>query len=291
MQGNNTALQPSYRGKVRDVYDLGEQLIVVASDRISAYDVVFDQLIAGKGQILTRIAAHWFKILKDVPHHLVSTEIESFPAPYKEMAEKWQDRAMLVKKAERVDFECVVRGYLMGSGFKAYESEGEIFGNKLPPGLTMGSQLPQPIFTPATKSERGDENVSFEFMQQKIGSELAEQLRALSLKLYGWASDKLKEQGLLLLDTKFEFGRLGNDIILIDEVFTPDSSRYTTVKAYEEALQKGAAPPSIDKQVIRDYVSSSGWNKKPPAPHLPENIIEEAINRYKLIEEKVLCIS
>lgn len=292
----DTEIKPDYRGKVRDIYNLGEELIIVASDRVSAFDVVFDQKIPDKGKLLTRISNHWFSLVekeKAIENHLIETEVVKFPAPFDAKASQdWQDRAVLVKKANRIDFECVVRGYLMGSGFKEYQKTGEILGNKLPPGLTLGAKLPQPIFTPATKADEGhDENVTFEYMQNELGEELATKLRKYSLDLYNWALAKAQTQGLLLLDTKLEFGLIGNEIILIDEIFTPDSSRFCTVESYDLAMSKGESPPSIDKQVIRDYVETTGWNKKAPAPALPEKVVKETLEKYSEIEKKVLCIS
>lgn len=285
-------LSPTYKGKVRDVYDLGEQMLIVVSDRISAFDVVFSQGVAQRGKLLTSISNHWFSLLPMVKNHLVETNAYKFPAPFNNYIEQLQGRSVLVKKAQRVDFECVVRGYLMGSGFKEYKQNGEICGEKIPAGLQLADKLPQPIFTPATKADSGhDENVTFAFMAKEIGEDIANSLKQLSFEIFNFASKKLLERGIILADTKFEFGFLNNEIILIDEVLTPDSSRFWKVAEYEEAKKKGETPPSMDKQVLRDYLETLDWNKEYPAPKLPQEILQKTFEKYSEIEKEVLCIT
>lgn len=293
-------LEPSYRGKVRDVYNLGEQMLIVVTDRISAFDVVFSEGVAERGKLLTSISNHWFSLLNMVNNHLIETDAQKFPPPFADHADVLQGRSVLVKRARRIDFECVVRGYLMGSGYKEYCQSGEVCGEKLPSGLVLADKLSFPIFTPATKADSGhDQNISFAFMAEKIGNETAERLKKLSLEIFAYASEKLAERGILLADTKFEFGFLANEnqkkgseeLILIDEVLTPDSSRFWKESEYQKARAEGKNPPSMDKQVLRDYLETLDWNKEPPPPTLPFEILQKTFEKYAQIEKEVLCIT
>ena len=264
------------RGKVRDIYDLGDHLLIVACDRISAYDHVLQPGVPGKGKILSQLTNYWFERF-DVPNHLVATETADFPrrlAPYRDQLE---GRSVFVRKAEVVPFECVARGYLAGSGFREYTASGEVCGIGLPDGLVRADKLPAPIFTPATKAETGhDENVSFEVMVDGVGKELASHLRDTTLDLYTSGSEHAAEGGMILADTKFEFGRLGDDVLLIDEVLTPDSSRFWDV----EQWSPGTEPVSYDKQYVRNWLDDSGWDHDSTPPELPEAVIEGTLERY-----------
>jgi len=281
-------IKPSYRGKVRDVYDLGDKLLLVSSDRLSAFDVVFTDEITNKGKILNAISAHWFALLTDTPNHFISADIVDFPDAFQ--GPEFAGRSALVHKTKRIDFECVVRGFLMGSGYKEYQLSQTLAGEKLSAGLTKGSKLPEPAFTPAVKNDSGhDENISFNEMKQRLPN-LADHLKEKSLLLFKFASILLQKKGIYLLDTKFEFGLLGNEINLIDEIFTPDSSRFVEITEYERAIATGQEIPTMDKQVVRDYVESIGWNKTPPAPKLPQDVIDKTINRYEKMREVVLSL-
>ena len=268
------------RGKVRDVYDLGSRLLLVATDRISAFDCIMPEGIPDKGRILTQVANFWFEATRGIlPNHLDATEVEAFPAELKPYAEQLRGRSILVRRTAPLPVECVVRGYLAGSGLKEYARSGTVCGIPLPAGLRNADQLPEPIFTPSTKAEAGhDENIDFTTMADLIGHDLAVRVRDLSLALYRRGRELALERGILLADTKFEFGLLpGGELILIDEALTPDSSRYWLADAW----QPGANPPSLDKQFLRDYLEAlPDWNKQPPAPHLPEAIIEGVRSRY-----------
>jgi len=270
--------KPDYAGKVRDIYELGDQLLIVATDRVSAYDVILGEGIPGKGRMLTTISRFWFEKLRDlVPNHYVSTDVASFPAPFAQHASLLEGRSMLVRKARRYDVECVVRGYLAGSGWKEYQKSGEVCGVKLPPGLELSSKLPEPIFTPATKAQEGhDENISFERMTTIVGGDPAEKLRDVSLRIYNAAAQHALSRGFILADTKFEFGEREGGILWIDEALSPDSSRYWPVASYRE----GEAQDSFDKQVIRDYLDSIAWDRNPPPPRLPDEVIEKTARRY-----------
>ena len=265
------------RGKVRDVYDLGENLLIVASDRISAFDVVLPTPIPDKGRILTQLSLFWFDFLKE-PNHLVTADVDRFPSSLKKHREWLRGRSMLVKKAERYDVECVVRGYLAGSGWKDYQRTGMVCGEILPFDLKQSAKLPQPVFTPAAKNDIGhDENVSFEEMIGIVGDEdLAEELRERSLKIYQRARDYAKQCGVILADTKFEFGSKDGEIILIDEVLTPDSSRFWPAKDYAE----GRDQQSFDKQYLRDWLETLTWNKEAPGPELPADVVENTRDKY-----------
>lgn len=282
--------EPDYRGKVRDVYDLGDKMLMVASDRFSAFDVVFPEIITDKGRILTEISAHWFSLLQ-IPSHFISSDINDFPEPFLSHPEIFSGRSMLVKRALRIDYECVVRATLMGSGYKEYRESGTLAGVKMPEGLVQGELLREPVFTPAVKNDEGhDENISFQEMESREGKDLAVRLRDKSLQIFNFASEKLAEQGIVLLDTKFEFGWIDGELVLIDEVLTPDSSRFSLKEEYDLALSRGEVPPSMDKQVVRDFLERSDWNKSPPPPELPQEIIDSLLDRYNQIKEKILCI-
>ena len=268
------------RGKVRDVYDLGAQLLIVATDRISAFDCIMPEGIAGKGRILTQVANFWFNATRDVlANHLEATEVEDYPEVLRPFADQLRGRSILVRKTAPLPVECVVRGYLAGSGLKEYERSGTVCGIALPAGLKNASRLPEPIFTPSTKAEEGhDENIDFATMAKLIGQDLAVKVRDLSIKLYLRGQELALERGIILADTKFEFGLLDDgELILIDEVLTPDSSRYWLADQW----QPGTNPPSLDKQFLRDYLEAlPDWDKQPPAPHLPEAIIQGIRSRY-----------
>jgi len=270
---------PRHQGKVRDIYDLGDRLLLVASDRISAFDVVMNEPIPDKGRILTALSAFWFRYLKDlVPNHLLSLQVDDFPAalhPHKEML---AGRTMLVRKCQPLPVECIVRGYLSGSGWAEYQKTGAIGGLPLPPGLVESQQLPEPVFTPSTKAALGthDENISMAQMAATVGQELAAQVREISLNLYRRALAWAAPRGIIIADTKFEFGLAAGDLLLIDEVLTPDSSRFWP----QEDYRPGGPQQSYDKQYLRDYLESLGWNKKPPPPPLPAEVINNTRARY-----------
>ena len=265
------------RGKVRDVYDLGDRLVIVATDRISAFDHVLPTGIPDKGRILSQLTLFWLDFLK-VPNHLLNTDVAAMGPAFVAQAKVLQGRSMLVRKAEVVPFECVVRGYLAGSGWKEYRKQGTVCGMPLPPGLVECQQLPQPIFTPSTKAETGhDENISFEEMTASTGAKLAEELRDRSLDVYRRASVYAESRGIILADTKFEWGQLPDgSLILIDEVLTPDSSRFWPKASY----QPGKNPPSYDKQFVRDWLEGSGWDKNSTPPQLPSEVVEKTRAKY-----------
>ena len=273
-------LQLYTRGKVRDLYSVGDLLLLVATDRISAFDYVLPTGIPGKGRVLTQISLFWFDYLSDlVPNHLVTADVEQYPAQLRPHESELRGRSMLVNRARMFPAECVVRGYLSGSGWKDYKRTGKICGIALPSGLRESERLPEPIFTPASKSAGGehDENISFDQMVARVGGENAEQLRRLSLAIYAKAADYALQRGLILADTKFEFGVTGKGIVLADEVLTPDSSRYWPSDGY----QPGGPQPSFDKQFVRDYLESIAWNKQPPAPELPGNVVRQTQEKYE----------
>lgn len=267
------------RGKVRDIYDLGDKLLLVATDRISAFDVIMPDPVPDKGKILTQISLFWFKIMESiVPNHVISSNVDEYPATCKPYAEVLDGRSMLVQKAEPLPIECVVRGYISGSGWQDYQTSGSICGVKLPPGLEESAKLSVPIFTPSTKAELGrhDINIDFEQVIDKIGKTLAEQVKAFSLAIYGKAVGLAAEKGIIIADTKFEFGLVQDNIVLIDEVLTPDSSRFWPQATY----RPGGPQDSFDKQYVRDYLISINYNRKPPGPPLPENVIMNTRNKY-----------
>jgi phosphoribosylaminoimidazole-succinocarboxamide synthase len=266
------------RGKVRDVYDLGDRLLIVATDRLSAYDHVLEPPIPGKGRILTRLTNFWFDELSGlVPNHLLATEVSGFPAELAPHAAWLRGRAVIARKAEVIPFECVARGFLAGSGFREYREAGRVCGVRLPAGLERASRLPVPIFTPATKAASGhDENVSFEHVAGALGLDVATRLRDLTLALYVEGARRAEARGLLLADTKFEFGWIDGRVTLIDEVLTPDSSRYWDAAAW----RPGEEPVSFDKQFVRNWLDASGWDRESPPPRLPPEVVEGTRERY-----------
>lgn len=267
------------RGKVRDLYAVDANLLLVATDRISAFDHVLATGIPDKGKILTQISLFWFDVLRDiVPNHLITANVEEYPDALRPYADQLRGRSMLVQQAQMFPIECVARGYLSGSGWKEYQTAGQVCGIKLPPGLLEGSQLPEPIFTPATKSPDGshDENISFSATEKLIGAADAAELRRLTLAIYRRAAKHAESRGMILADTKFEFGRTTDGVILADEVLTPDSSRFWDA----EAWRPGGAQPSFDKQFVRDYLESIHWNKQAPAPGLPGDVVERTRGKY-----------
>lgn len=268
------------RGKVRDIYDFGDYLLLVATDRISAFDVVLPTGIPGKGKVLTALSAHWFKLMADlVPTHLITTEVEGYPGVCRPYGEVLQGRSMLVWKAKPLPIECIVRGYLSGSGWIEYQKTGSICGISLPPGLLESSRLDPPLFTPSTKAERGehDINITFDEVAAQLGWELAERVKTLSLKIYERAHAYALERGIIIADTKFEFGLCEGKLLLIDELLTPDSSRFWPADAYEP----GRPQPSFDKQYVRDYLKSLSWAMRDPGPELPPEIVEQTSARYQ----------
>jgi phosphoribosylaminoimidazole-succinocarboxamide synthase len=267
------------RGKVRDTYELGpDQLLMVATDRISAFDRVLPDGIPDRGKVLTQLSIFWFSQTDTFQaNHLISGMVPDLPAELKAHRDELTGRFMIVRKAKRIDFECVVRGYLAGSAWNEYRESGTLAGEKLPPGLQQSQQLPTPIFSPATKAETGhDENINFETLKKELGDELGTRLRDASLELYKYAAELSLRRGLILADTKFEFGLIGDDLILIDEALTPDSSRFWEGATY----RVGTSPDSYDKQFIRDWLTASGWDKESEPPHLPSDVVEQTRERY-----------
>jgi phosphoribosylaminoimidazole-succinocarboxamide synthase len=274
---NLAGLPPARRGKVRDIYDLGESLLIVSTDRVSAFDVVLSPGIPDKGKILNQLSNYWFGKFDDVENHLLETDARKFDEPLRRHLDVLAGRSVIVKKCRVIPFECVVRGYLAGSGYKDYKRTGAVCGIPLPPGLRDADRLPEPIFTPATKAETGhDENVSLETMANAIGRERAAALRDLTLSLYNRVSAECEKKGMLLADAKVEFGEIDGRIVWIDEAFTPDSSRFWPRESY----RPGASPASLDKQFIRDWLEKTGWNKTPPAPPLPPEVVEGTREKY-----------
>jgi len=277
-------IEPDFRGKVRDIHDLGDRLIIIATDRISAYDSVIPTPITGKGVILTMMSAEWFKWFEDVPNHMITMDVEKYPEPFDRHGDLLKGRSMLVRKAERIDLECVVRGYIVGSGWREYQQKGSICGIGLPGGLVMAQMLEVPIFTPSTKAEEGhDENISFEEAARIVGGDTAEELRRISIELYSRASEYAASRGVIIADTKFEFGFIDGRIAVIDEMLTPDSSRFWLAEEYE----KGRPQRSLDKQFVRDYLDEIGWDHNPPAPELPQAVVEKTLARYRLAIERL----
>jgi phosphoribosylaminoimidazole-succinocarboxamide synthase len=267
------------RGKVRDIYAIGDKLLIVATDRISAFDYILASGIPDKGVVLTQLSIFWFDFLRDLtPTHFVTADVARYPDPLSGFRGQLEGRSMLVRRARMIDVECVARGYLSGSGWREYRQHGSVCGIKLPAGLVASSLLPEPIFTPATKAQSGhDENISFEQVATTLGADLATRLRDLTLAIYAKAARYASTRGLLLADTKFEFGFVDDDLVLADEVLTPDSSRFWPAAHY----QPGGAQPSFDKQYVRDYLESIGWNKQPPAPALPPEVARQTSEKYK----------
>jgi phosphoribosylaminoimidazole-succinocarboxamide synthase len=270
-------LTPAARGKVRDIYDLGDKLLIVATDRLSAFDVILPTPIPDKGRVLTQLSLLWFNLLKDVvPNHVLSST--DFPAPFDKFKDDLAGRSMIVRKTQALPIECVVRGYVSGSGWKDYRATGKICGIALPPGLRESDRLPEPIFTPATKAATGhDENIPFDQAASLIGKDLAEKVRNVSLEIYRRAADYAEPRGVILADTKFEFGLLNNHLIWIDEALTPDSSRFWPATQYNP----GGPQPSFDKQFVRDYLERIQWPKTPPGPELPPEVVDATRAKYR----------
>jgi phosphoribosylaminoimidazole-succinocarboxamide synthase len=282
--------EPFKKGKVREMFDLGGEILIVVTDRVSAFDVVFSELIPEKGRVLNGISAFWFDYTKDIiENHMISTDVSDFPEPFNRFPDELGGRSMLVKKLDIVPAECIVRGYLEGSGLKEYKKTGVVCGIKLPEGMKQADRLPEPVFTPSTKAEEGhDINVTFDELADTIGKGLAGKLRDKSIELYKAASAYALEKGLILADTKFEFGLLDGELVLADEIFTPDSSRFWDASDYEP----GRAQKSFDKQYLREYLETLDWDKKPPAPKLPDDVIgkttEKYLEAYKILTGKDL---
>ncbi|OGW76279.1 MAG: phosphoribosylaminoimidazolesuccinocarboxamide synthase [Nitrospirae bacterium RIFCSPHIGHO2_02_FULL_40_19] len=269
------------RGKVRDIYDLGEHLLLVVTDRVSAFDVVLPNGIPGKGRVLTAISVFWFKKMEDiVKNHIVAVDVRDFPHKLQKYRDILEGRSLLVKKAEVLPVECIVRGYLSGSGWKSYQKDGTVCGIKLPAGLLESSKIEHPIFTPSTKAEAGhDINISFDEMKKIAGADTAVKLKDLSLRIYERARDFAGGKGIIIADTKMEFGIYNDEIILIDELLTPDSSRFWSIKAYAP----GRSQDSFDKQIVRDYLLTLEWDQTPPGPELPADIVNKTSERYQEI--------
>lgn len=282
----NISSLPVFRsGKVRETFDLGDRLLLVATDRISAFDVILPDAIPDKGRVLTKLSTFWFDQTRDVvPNHLISTDVDDLPEEVMSIRETLRDRFMLAKKADRIDVECVVRGYLAGSAWAEYRQHGTVCGQRLPEGLVESQQLPEPIFTPATKAEEGhDENISIDTMKSLVGNELTNQAIAASYALYDFAASYARERGIIIADTKFEFGLIDGELTVIDEIFTPDSSRFWDAEQYEP----GRSQASFDKQYVRDWLTESGWDRNPPAPPLPEDVIQGTSQRYREAYERI----
>jgi phosphoribosylaminoimidazole-succinocarboxamide synthase len=273
------------RGKVRDIYDLGDRLLLVATDRISAFDVVLPQPIPDKGKVLHQISRFWFEWFREVvPNHLVTDDVSEYPEPLPSHAAELRGRSAIVRKAKMFPVECVARGYITGSGWKEYQASGTVCGIALPAGLVHGDELPEPIFTPATKAESGhDENISYERMVEFVGADAAQKLRNLTLDLYSRAAEMAREKGIIIADTKFEFGVIDEEIAICDEMLTPDSSRFWPADEYEP----GRAQPSFDKQYVRDFLETCTWDKTPPGPDLPAEVIEGTRARYVEALERI----
>jgi phosphoribosylaminoimidazole-succinocarboxamide synthase len=273
------------RGKVRDVYDLGESLLIISTDRISCFDVILPNGIPDKGRVLTSISCFWFDFIKDiVPHHLITADTDKYPEAVRKYSASLAGRSMLVHKTRPLPVECIVRGYLSGSGWKEYQKTGSICAIRLAPGLKESSELPEIIFTPSTKADEGhDQNVPQRYVEDLLGREMADTLRHLSIDVYRKASEYALSQGIIIADTKFEFGIRDGKVIIIDEVLTPDSSRFWPADIY----RPGRAQPSFDKQYVRDYLESLDWNKQPPAPALPDDIINRTAQKYREAYQKL----
>ena len=267
------------RGKVRDIYGAGDKLVIVTTDRLSAFDYILPTPIPDKGRVLTQTTIFWLDLLRDiVPNHFLSANVDDYPPEFHAFREQLEGRSMLVRRAKMIDVECVARGYISGSGWKDYNRTGAICGIALPAGLKESDRLPTPIFTPAGKAQSGhDENISFDNVSERIGRELAERLRSLTLQIYGRADSYAEERGIIIADTKFEFGFIGGQLTLADEVLTPDSSRFWPRATYAP----GGPQPSYDKQFVRDYLESIRWNKQPPAPVLPEEVARKTSEKYR----------
>ena len=275
-------LTPDYAGKVRDIFDLGESLLIVSSDRISAFDVIMNDVVPDRGTVLNIMTLAWLKHFDDLPNHLLTADPSEFPAPFRDHAERLGGRSVLVRKAERFDAECVVRGYIAGSGWQRYGRDGTACGHTLPEGLRLADRLPEPLFTPSTKAAEGhDENIDFATMCGIVGEEDGARLRDLSLRLYRDGAAYAEPRGVILADTKFEFGLIDGEIALIDEILTPDSSRFWPAAEY----RPGEDPPSFDKQILRNWLETQVWDHEPPPPRLPAEIIERTSRRYREVLE------
>jgi phosphoribosylaminoimidazole-succinocarboxamide synthase len=277
---NLNGIQPIARGKVRDIYDAGDFLIIVATDRLSAFDYVLPTPIPDKGRVLTQLTIFWLDLLREVvPNHFVSADVDDYPAGFRPFRDQLEGRSMLVRRARMLEVECVARGYVSGSGWKDYRREGSICGIPLPAGLSESDRLPEPVFTPATKAQSGqhDENISFDTAAAQLGVELAGRVRALTLEVYSRAAKYAETRGIIIADTKFEFGFIGDQLVLADEVLTPDSSRFWPRANY----QPGGPQASYDKQYVRDYLESIHWNKQPPAPALPADVVQRTSEKYR----------
>jgi phosphoribosylaminoimidazole-succinocarboxamide synthase len=279
LETNFEGLPAPKRGKVRDIYDLGDALLIVATDRISAFDVVLPNAIPDKGRVLTQISKYWFEQMKSiVPNHIISMDVKDYPAACRPHAAALEGRSMLVKKAKPLPIECIIRGYLTGSGLKEYKATGAVSGIKLAEGLTEASRLPEPLFTPSTKAEVGehDENIDFQTVVKLVGSDVAETVKKYALAVYKRACELAEAKGIIIADTKLEFGQFEGKVILIDEVLTPDSSRFWPKNEYKV----GVAQKSYDKQFVRDYLLALKWNQKPPAPKLPDDVVKKTSEKY-----------
>ena len=274
-----------YSGKVRDLYKIDkEHLLIVSTDRVSAFDHVFPNGIPGKGIVLNKISNLWFKNIKFIKNHIVEDDFHNFPKPFADFPELLQDRSIIVRKTKRVDFECVARGYIIGTGWKDYKATGAVCGIQLPPGLQMADKLDSPLFTPATKEDSGhDMNVSIDVMRNKLGDEMADRLGEITLRIYEFARDLMEEAGIIVADTTMEFGFADNEILLIDEVLTPDSSRFWDSSLY----RVGTSPVSYDKQFIRDYLETTDWDKNSAPPPLPDEIVEKTAEKDNEILQKI----
>ena len=274
------------RGKVRDVYDLGDKLLIVATDRISAFDCIMPNCIPGKGKILTGMSLFWFDLVSDVvPNHLITANVDEYPADMQKFRDQLEGRSMIVRKAERIDVECIVRGYITGSGWKEYRKTGAVSGITLPAGLLEAQKLPEDIFTPSTKADSGhDENVDFGYVVDLIGDPLANEIRDLSLAVYRKAHDYARGRGIIIADTKFEFGRVDGRTILIDEILSPDSSRFWPEASYKP----GGSQFSFDKQFVRDYLETLDWDKTPPAPPLPDDVVAKTREKYLEVRDLLM---
>ncbi len=279
-------VKQTYSGKVRDIYDLGDKLLIVTSDRISAFDCVFPNTIPNKGKILNQISVFFFKATKDIiPNHFITDNVDEYPEELREFEEELKDRSMLVKKSRVIPYEAIVRGYITGSAWKEYQKSKTVAGIIQPSDLKESQKFPEPLFTPSTKAESGhDENISFEEMKKRMDPSLADRIKEKSIALYNFAHEYLFSRDIILADTKFEFGSYEGQLILIDEVLTPDSSRFWDKNEYH----LGSTPKSYDKQFIRDFISDSGWDKNPPAPELPQEIIEKTYEKY-YNAYKIIC--
>lgn len=278
--------RPIYmKGKVRDVYEFGDKLLIIATDRISAFDVVFPNLIPNKGKVLNGISEFWFNYTRDIiGNHMITTNVDEFPEEVAGFKEELSGRSMLVKKAQMIPAECIVRGYLEGSGLKEYMKTGKICGITLPPGLKQCDKLPEPVFTPTTKANEGhDESITFDQLADRIGKDIATKLRDISIELYIKASKYAESKGLILADTKLEFGFIDGELVVADEMFTPDSSRFWDMNDY----QPGRPQKSFDKQYLREYLEAVGWDKNPPAPELPEDVIRNTSGKYVEAYERI----